>query len=376
MRIALIEIEPMIKYPPTISVLKNLIDLGHDISLYTLTLHPELKKYCEDNKVEIHELGKEYVYKVSVFNKLINLIHIRKVIWNLIDTYENKETLLWVFSTITLKHLGRKLLKRNYILHLFELVENLYYFNHYFPINLQLYCKNAKDVVVCEYNRAHITKTWMHLNKLPFVLPNKPYIDDIVKNNKITSSEEVDSLIRNLSNKKIILYQGIIDKERPLETFIHAIDSLGDEYAFLIMSDHNPYANIKSKNCYFINYIPAPKHLEVTSHAFIGVLSYVPNYDGYSSPLNSIYCAPNKTYEYAAFGIPMIGNDIPGLTYSLEYNKMGVCVDISKQNEIIAAIKNIEKEYLMYSKNSLTFYDKANVKEIINEILLNKENIL
>lgn len=371
MRVALIEIEPIVKYPPVVSVLKNLVDLGCQVSVYTLSMQPELKDYCRRNNVNIHELGGAYIYQISPVKKLINLENIRKKIWNAINHYEKKDTLLWVFSTITLKHLGRELLNRRYVLHLFELIENLYYFNHYFKIDLQLYCQKAEKVVVCEYNRAHITRTWMHLKELPIVLPNKPYPENIKKNNNISSSKEVASFVNKLSKKKIILYQGILDEERPLDGFISAVDELGEDYVFVVMSDHDAYANIKSKNYYFINYIPAPRHLEVTSHAFIGVLSYVPNYGGYSSPLNSIYCAPNKIYEYAAFGIPMIGNDIPGLKYSLEYHKMGVCIDNRKKNEIIDAIKRVEDKYKNYQNNAYDFYRKTDNKKIIEEIIKN-----
>lgn len=375
MRVALIEIEPMVKYPPAINVLKTLVDLGCDVSLYTLSLHSEIKQYCEENNVEVHEIGGDYVYLVSPIKKFVDLLSIRKKIWDRINYYENQDSLLWVFSTITLKHLGKELLKHNYILHLFELIERLYYFNHYFQIDLSLYCKRAKKVVVCEYNRAFITQTWLRLERAPIVLPNKPYLDNRSRYKKVTSSDEAANVLNKLSGKKIVLYQGIIDQERPLDGFIRAVDQLGDEYAFVIMSDHDVYCNTKSSNYYFINYIPAPKHLEVTSHAFIGVLSYVPTYSGYSSPLNAIYCAPNKTYEYAAFGIPMIGNDIPGLRYSLEDYKMGVCTDTTNLDRISDAIKIIEKEYNSYQENAINYYDETNTMEIIHSIIRDAENM-
>lgn len=71
-------------------------------------------------------------------------------------------------------------------------------------------------------------------------------------------------------------------------------------------------------------YITAPYHLEVTSHAFIGILIYAPVYGTFTSPLNSIYCAPNKLYEFSHFGIPMIGNNIPGLNTLLKVTKWAV----------------------------------------------------
>ena len=337
MKIHLIEVEPLEKYPPAVMVLKSLVDLEVDIAIYTLELSDELASYCKENKVEVHSLSMQYKYHVSPLVKLKNLFYIRKRIWQEINKNKNEEDLLWVFSTITLKHLGDELLNHNYILHLFELVENLYYFAEIGKIDLKKYCQKAKNVVVCEENRAYISQVWFHLEKKPAVLPNKPYQDNIVKNNPITylngNSSNNSLLIEKL--KEIILYQGIIDEERPLDGFIKAVDKLGDDYAFVIMGGNSdPYKDLKCKNYHYISQIPAPYHLEITSHAYIGVLSYVPNYNGYSSPLNSIYCAPNKIFEYSRFGIPMIGNDIPGLKETLETYNFGVCSESLSEIEI------------------------------------------
>ena len=49
-----------------------------------------------------------------------------------------------------------------------------------------------------------------------------------------------------------------------------------------------------------ISHIDAPEHLDVTSHAYVGLVTY-----SYKS-LNNIFCAPNKIWEYAAFGVPLV----------------------------------------------------------------------
>ncbi|KAA6307134.1 hypothetical protein EZS27_041199, partial [termite gut metagenome] len=38
----------------------------------------------------------------------------------------------------------------------------------------------------------------------------------------------------------------------------------------------------------------------------IGIVSYA------FDDLNHVFCAPNKTWEYTGFGIPMLGNNAPG----------------------------------------------------------------
>lgn len=373
MKFDLIEIEPIIKYPPAMAVLKNLTDLGYQVTLYTLSAEDSIKAYCNDNGVHVVEIGGFYDYKVSPIIKMKNLYQIRKILWEEIKKNETEDTILWVFSTITLKHLGKELLRHKYILHLFELVEHLYYFGSHFEIDLKKYCDSAFKVVVCEENRAHITQTWLKLNELPSVLPNKPYDEKIERYSSISSSGECDKLIKSLKEKKIILYQGIIDKERPLEEFIYAVRDLGDEFAFVLMSgSENPYKEIESNNFYYLNYIPAPLHLEVTSHAYIGVLSYVPNYDGYSSPLNAIYCAPNKVFEYAKFGVPMIGNNIPGLSNIFALHGIGMCTCKMDREEIKRTILSIDQEYGIMSKNAEEYYESVDSSKIIESIIENK----
>lgn len=373
MRVILVQIGSILKYPPTLSVLNVLVEKNYEVVLCSTDIPEEIIQFCEENNVTVINLKVNYENSKSTLSKLVNLAHIRKIIWKEIDKIYDKSTVIWVFSNIALKHLGHRLLDRNYILHFYELFEQVLYSSKFkfLKMDVKKYCKAAKKVVVSEYNRAHITKTWMELNELPEILPNKPYFNNSPKiNHNIIASSEAMDLLEKLKNKKIILYQGILDQERPLGEFISAVNELGDEYALIIMSgSENVYSNIESDNYYFLPFIPPPYHLEVTKRAFIGILSYVPNMDGYSSPLNAIYCAPNKIYEYARFGIPMIGNSIPGLHYTLETNKFGVCVHQLCKKEIIEAIRNIESNHTEYSNNALKYYDSTDINTIISNIL-------
>ncbi len=370
MKVALIEIEPIEKYPPAMAVLKNLVEMNYEVSLFVLSVGEGIRTYCEEHNVKLFELGGSYKNSTSPVQKMIDLFKIRKACWKLIDENTDADTILWVFSTITLKHLGKELLNRKYVLHLFELTEHLYYFKKLFNMHLEIYCQHAIKVVVCETNRAHITQAWMKLKEFPTVLPNKPYDDPIEKNSPITSTDKCKQVMAQLVEKKIILYQGVIDDERPLDAFITAVQELGDDYAFVVMSG-NPdrYQYLNSSNYYYIGYVQAPLHMEVTSHAYIGVLVYVPSYDGYSSPLNSIYCAPNKIFEFSKYGIPMLGNNIPGLTDTLEKNGMGACVEQLDKEQIKAAIAKIAENYDEYSENALNYYGGVDNKAIIASIL-------
>ena len=65
--------------------------------------------------------------------------------------------------------------------------------------------------------------------------------------------------------------------------------------------------------------------MEITSYARIGINFYRPNC------LNKAFCAPNKIYEFSGFGIPIIGNDIPGLKNTIGLNNAGKCVRLNRR---------------------------------------------
>ena len=224
-------------------------------------------------------------------------------------------------------------------------------------------------MIECEYNRAHIAKAWFGLEKLPYIMPNKPYMERLKPRMDITDSY-CKGVINQIADKTIIIYQGIIDKERPLAPFIEAVEQLGNEYALVIMSsDVEKLKAIAGKNTYLLPFVNPPHHLEITSWASIGILTYVPVRGETTSPLNAVYCAPNKIFEYAMFGIPMIGNDIPGLKSALVDNKIGKICDTGNREEIIKTITDINNEYESMSKHSYSFYENIdNLKEVLDII--------
>ena len=371
MKILLVHISPIIKYPPALAVLQYLDDMGVEVLLCTTDIDSTTKSICEKRNIKVLNIDEKYEGDIGLFNKFLRMYKLKKIVWKEIDKNYDQETVLWIFSDLTLKHLGKKLFKYRYVLHMFELSERTYFYRKFkfLFIKTQEYAQKALCVIQAEYNRAHIAQAWWNLNKTPFIITNKPYnLVNIQKNNKI-STIIAERTIEKIKDKKIILYQGIINDERPLENFIKAIDELGEDYAFVVMSgDPNIYQNIESKNFYYIPFIASPLHLEVTSNAYIGILTYVPTNNEYSK-LNSLYCAPNKLYEFSMFGIPMIGNDIPGVSYVFNTERCGTCFESFEKDSIIKAINEIEKDYTNIAKNARNFYDKVDVRKQLELII-------
>lgn len=129
--------------------------------------------------------------------------------------------------------------------------------------------------------------------------------------------------------------------------------------------DHNTVAKLKGvcNHIVHIDFIPAPEYLAITKNATMGILSYDP------TSINNAYCAPNKLFEYAAYGLPMLGNDIPGLKYMLEYYHAGEIMDETSISSIKGAIRQIEGNLNNYRSNSRKLFAAYNNKETVSKIL-------
>lgn len=368
MKVFIVQISDVLTFPPILNLINLLEKNGVETELIATK-----SEFLHSNKfehVKFFELDNEYSVFRSKIEKLVDMQKMKKQIWEEIDKTYTKDDVIWITSDTALKHLGKRILKYNYVFQLMELSEELKYYKKLpFKMDASKIGNKALAVVVPEFNRAHIIKAWWKLNEKPMILANKPYITKkFVKNNEIEDKYARD-IITKLQDKKIILYQGIIHRERPLDKYIYAVNKLGDDYAFVVMSGgENIYKDIESSNYYFIPYVKAPNHLQITSHAYIGVLSYFPVQTDYSI-LNALFCAPNKTFEYAMFNVPMIGNDVPGLKYAFDTTGCGVCIENFEVDSICKAIKDIESNYEVMSNNAKKYYAGTDIEKQLMDIL-------
>lgn len=369
MKIIIVHFTNILACPPVMNLVNMLDELNIETVLITTKGHwLDTSNY---KNLHVEQLSVEYEKPRRLIKKFTDLFSIRDELWKIIDRYYDEDSIIWTTSNLCLKHLGNRIMGKRYILQFMELSENLAYYKKlpFLKLDEKRLGDNALAVVVPEYNRAHIIKAWWNLERRPMILSNKPYNKlNFVKEN-IVHNEKAKEVLEEIGNRKIILYQGIIHKERPLDKYIYAVDKLGDEYAFVLMTDGaNVYENINTKNYYFIPYIPAPNHLEVTSHAYIGVLSYFPTKSQYSI-LNALYCAPNKTYEYAMFGIPMLGNDNPGLKYAFDTTQCGVCFEEYDVDAICNAIRKIENSYNDMVAGTKKYYESTDTLSQLKDII-------
>lgn len=348
--------------PPLLPRILHTADVGVETRLICTDISNEnallikehgIKVYCTRHNQKL--LGKR--------NKLLDWLGFRRGCKKILGKELADSDMLYICSADTALALGSFFTKTPYVFQSNELYDM---FPHY-KNGIKKYARGAKAFVVPEYSRANICACWYGLKKLPWVIPNIPYVVSRQRNMPI-SDDTARKLMEPLKDKRIVLYQGHIDKDRTLNSVAQALKEINDDRFCLVLMgrDHNDsvkYLKDIYPQTIHIPFVKAPRHLEITSHANIALLSY----DRVS--LNNLFCAPNKIYEYSCYGVPMIGNDIPGLRNTVEAYKMGVCAAYEKTESVVDAIQRIDRDYDAYQANANAFFEGSDLAGMMDALL-------
>ncbi|MBT8175514.1 hypothetical protein [Acinetobacter baumannii] len=341
--------------PPIMTVLKCLLENNayqvNFISTQSSGLeHRNLKEYIYP---QVHNVGK--------LKKLLNYIQYRSFVKKTFNTHLNEKDIIWLGSLDTaLACKGLNFFATNqYILHLHEL-----YDTHQNKLkSIKPIAQNAKHVVVPEINRAGILQVWLGLKERPIVLPNKPYDHPRLRNIAPTNAITQQIINTYYAGKPIILYQGHIGGDRNLMPLARAMKHL-PEYDFWLLGIDHGYADqlvAVADNIKYLGSVSAPYHLEITSYASIGIMSYDP------INLNNLFCAPNKVWEYSGFGIPFLANKCLSLE-GLAQNFIGRTVNW-EEDEIKLSIKFILENFEDFHVNSIGFFQKFDLVKTVHNIV-------
>lgn len=364
-------------YPPVLSLIETLLDMGLKVTLYgycsnTKNIEYLIYKGLKFLNIISHDNSDKSVRKFFNLNKFKNqvLLKLRKV-------HENDN--VWFLGNETVVLFTKEIKKFNSIVYFFEIP----YLT--IPIKYRLWTsdneykqqiKNARRVINCEPNRALVVKFFFGLSDEQIVtIPNKTNFKIDLKP---SLTPEILSIQRLLQNKKVIIYQGGINyPERRLEELCESINFLNEEYIIAILTPDSEYKNklvqqYASDKVLFLPFIKAPHHLHITKLAKIGFLTYFPITGNIEQILNVLYCAPNKVFEYAQFGIPMLSNELPALDYIYNQFNCGKSVRAFEPKMLAEAIIKIDENYDFYSKRSKEFFESVNLEKIITKEIFGK----
>lgn len=364
MRIIVVNKEVFQNRPPVISSLLSLSDLGYNVSLICVGINDywtaELDKRGIDCLIIPDKKSRGILCKIIEYRrfKKETLDYLAKNVCH--DSF-----ILWVIGGNTIYCIGKDLKKYRYILQIQELHEKE---KHYRRVFSQI-INDAEAVFVNEFNRAVLYQCWYNMKSRPHVIPNKPYFIDT--QSSFDLSPYVDSsVLEILKNTKVILFQGQIVSYRDLSPYIKAAKELGGFQIVLLGNEYDGMVDryrMIDDSLVYIKRIPAPQYLGITALSHICLITYDPH------SLNNSYCAPNKVYEYGAFGKPMLGNDIPGLRVIEDYNA-GILVDEGSINSIKEAILSIEANYTVFSQGAQRLYNSVDNKSTIGGVIRKLSN--
>lgn len=369
-RIVIAETGNIMLLPPLINLMQCLLNNGHHVTLVSRGGDKLPKVVFNDDNFKYIELKRTENGR-DPFTKLVSRYGETKEIIRRTKEAMIHADILWTSTVITVRELRSILPNYKNVFQLMELAQYGHITRH-IRFSLGELAKKSWKNVVPEENRAYIEKAWWDLSSVPYVLPNKPYsleysiTDDMRPALKIIESEK----------RKIVLYLGGIFPDRNLETYAEALKKASNDYVLYIIGrafDDEGKQRIdnlvKKYGAVHLGHFDAPKHLAFVKYAYIGLLPYKTAHVIGQSELNALYCAPNKIFEYAGFGVPMIGSDVLGLKNIFEKWDIGICADDSSEEDFYKAVKKVTDNHEKMSEQCYKYYDSVNLDKIVNKII-------
>lgn len=197
----------------------------------------------------------------------------------------------------------------------------------------------------------------------------------VVKNaTKFIESKKTNYFRRNFSiqdDAMILLYQGGLTSGRGVEILLDAFKKRNDGKVVIVFMGNGQFegeikrAAKECNNIFFHPVVPPDVVLEYTSSADVGV-SLIQN-----TCLSYYYCLPNKLFEYAMAGLPVIVSNMKEMRNLVESYSMGIVVEDFNVESLNHAIDCILGADLCELKKNTRRFAGENTWEEQEKILSN-----
>lgn len=220
--------------------------------------------------------------------------------------------------------------------------------------------KRADLIIAANKDRACLMAEHYSLKHIPTAVRNIPHRQVVL--NTINKSEKIVAqhpfLNKRNNDDRLIIYQGDITMDRRIGLFIQSLAYLPKNYRFVLVGGGVDLEQIKNlakdyeKQGRFI-YMGRVKHQElqaITAIADVGIISYP------HMGQNNIYCSPNKIFEYAQAGLPVVSSNQPPLKRMVEAYGLGELVDESADPQHVAvAIQQVAENKELFTSALVRF---------------------
>jgi glycosyltransferase involved in cell wall biosynthesis len=208
---------------------------------------------------------------------------------------------------------------------------------------------------------------WYYCNykiERPLVALNAPNHHGLIKTNHFRKSFGI------LSEQAILLYQGGLADGRGVKLILEAFQAREDTKIVLVfmgsgsLEQEIKLAASKYKNIFYFPMVPAEVVLEYTSSADFGVHLME------NTCLNHYYAMPNKLFEYAMAGLPVLVSNLKDMSDLIMNNRMGIVIHDLSVNGINNAIDDFLNRDLVSMKSNSYRVACENAWEVQEQKLL------
>lgn len=201
-----------------------------------------------------------------------------------------------------------------------------------------------------------------NLSHKPIVVMNAPCLKSI--------GNSTINIEPNFNDKKIILYQGVMQKGRGLFQLIESMEYLSDKYQLLMVGDGplkqelESVAMEKCLNVHFTGLIPLDDLSSYTKLADLGIILFE------NESKNNFYASPNKLFEYIHANVPILAPDYPFIRQIITKYEIGALIDEITPKNVAYSISSIFENQGKY--NSMKYNTHLAKKDLNWEIEMEK----
>jgi len=153
------------------------------------------------------------------------------------------------------------------------------------------------------------------------------------------------------TDKKILLYQGVILKGRGIEKIFDILPDI-PECIFVLIGGgefENYYKNLAVERkvidqVFFIGKFSQEDLPKLTPSANVGI-ALIENISK-----SYYYALPNKLFEYIMAEVPVVVSNLPQMKEIVDNFNVGFVVDPDNKDELIAALKKLTSDEVLYKK--------------------------